>query len=121
MRRIEVPDEGVETLFGAYDENLRHLESLFKVAIRTDGHGLLVEGEPAGVEQVEHLVGQVAALQRAGYRLAAGEVKMAAGLVAEDPRIDLRDHFLRRVVKPSAKRQAVRGAVAPRRLPCWRR
>ena len=46
MRKIAVPDEGVETFFGAYDENLRHLESLFDVRIKTDGHGLLVEGEP---------------------------------------------------------------------------
>ena len=35
MRKIAVPDEGIETLFGSYDENLRHLESLFDVRIRT--------------------------------------------------------------------------------------
>ena len=26
------PQDGLETLFGAYDENLKHLESLFDVA-----------------------------------------------------------------------------------------
>ena len=45
MRKIAVPEEGVETLFGSYDENLKHLESLFNVRIRTQGHDLLVEGD----------------------------------------------------------------------------
>ena len=35
MKRITVPEEGIETLFGSYDENLKHLESLFNVRIRT--------------------------------------------------------------------------------------
>ena len=49
MRKITVPDEGVESLFGTYDENLKHLESQFGVRIRTNGHELIVEGEPADV------------------------------------------------------------------------
>ena len=45
MKRITVPEEGIETLFGSYDENLKHLESLFNVRIRTQGHELLVDGD----------------------------------------------------------------------------
>ena len=37
MTQDSVPEEGIETLFGAYDENLKHLESLFNVRIRTQG------------------------------------------------------------------------------------
>ena len=37
MKRITVPEEGIETLFGSYDENLKHLESVFNVRIRTQG------------------------------------------------------------------------------------
>ena len=48
MKRITVPEEGIETLFGSYDENLKHLESLFNVRIRTQGHDLLVDGDAAG-------------------------------------------------------------------------
>ena len=59
-----MPDEGIETFFGSYDENLRNLESLFNVRIRTDGHELLVEGEPADVDRVERVVGQFASLMR---------------------------------------------------------
>ena len=32
-------------LFGAYDENLKHLESLFGVRIRTQGNEVIVEGD----------------------------------------------------------------------------
>ncbi len=42
MRRITVPEEGIETLFGSYDENLKHLEACFNVRIKTQGHELLV-------------------------------------------------------------------------------
>ena len=48
MKRITVPEEGIETLFGSYDENLKHLESVFNVRIRTQGHDLLVEGGVTG-------------------------------------------------------------------------
>ena len=43
MRKITVPDEGVESLFGTNDENLKHLETLFNVRIRTNGPELIVE------------------------------------------------------------------------------
>ena len=51
MKRITVPEEGIETLFGSYDENLKHLESLFNVRIRTQGHDLLVDGDSPGPRQ----------------------------------------------------------------------
>jgi len=107
MRKISVPDEGVETFFGAYDENLRHLESLFDVRIKTDGHGLLVDGEAANLDKVERVVDQIGALLREGYKFAKGEVQTAASLVAEDAGVELRDHFLRGTVRPSTKRQVV--------------
>jgi phosphate starvation-inducible protein PhoH and related proteins len=107
MRKIAVSDEGVETFFGAYDENLRHLETLFGVRIRTDGHELVVDGDAAAVDQVERVVDQVGALMREGYKFAKGEVQIAASLVAEDPGVELRDHFLRGSLRPSTKRLVV--------------
>ena len=44
MRKIPVPQDNIETLFGSYDENLRQLESTFGVRIRTQGHDLFVDG-----------------------------------------------------------------------------
>jgi phosphate starvation-inducible protein PhoH and related proteins len=107
MRKIAVPDEGVETLFGALDENLRHIEALFHVQIRTNGHELLVEGDTQNVDKVERVVDQVAGLMKDGYKFAKGEVKTAASLVAEDAGVELRDHFLKGTIRPSTKRQVV--------------
>ena len=58
MKRMTVPEEGIETLFGSYDENLKHLEALFNVRIRTHGHDLLVEGDSLNIEKVDRVVGQ---------------------------------------------------------------
>ncbi len=110
MRKIAVPEEGVETFFGSYDENLRDLESLFNVRIRTDGHELLVEGEPANVDRIERIVDQFGALLREGYRFGKGEVKAASQLVAQDHAVDLREVFLRRTLRPSASGRSRRRA-----------
>ena len=106
-RKIALPDEGVEVFFGTHDENLRHLETLFGVEIRTDGHQLLVDGDNAAAERVERFVAQVAGLMKDGYKFAPGEMKTAASLIAEDPAVDLRDYFLRSTVRASTKRQVV--------------
>ena len=84
MKRITVPEEGIETLFGSYDENLKHLESLFNVRIRTQGHDLLVEGESADLDKVDRVVGQLSSLMRDGYKLSNADVKTASDLVAQD-------------------------------------
>ena len=95
MKRITVPEEGIETLFGVHDENLKHLASLFKVRVRTQGHELMIDGDPSGVEKVERVVGELGSLVRDGYKLSTADVKMAAGMVAQDITVDLRDHFLK--------------------------
>ena len=107
MRKIAVPDEGVETLFGPYDENLRHIETLFNVRIRTNGHELIVDGDPKDADKVERVVEQVAGLMKDGYKFAKGEVKSAASLVSEDVGVELRDYFLKGTIRPSTKRQVV--------------
>src|SRR6058998_1278694 len=105
MKRITVPEEGIETLFGSYDENLKHLESLFNVRIRTQGHDLLVEGETPDLDKVDRVVGQLSSLLRDGYKLSNADVKTASDLVAQDTTVDLRDHFLKGSLTPAGKRQ----------------
>jgi len=82
-------------MFGSYDENLRHLESLLNVTIRTQGHELIVEGLPDDTSRVAELVSQLSALISEGHALTVRDVKTAAQLIAEDPRVDLREHFLK--------------------------
>jgi phosphate starvation-inducible PhoH-like protein len=105
MKRISVPEEGVATLFGSYDENLKHLEALFNVRIRTQGHDLLVEGESPDLDRVDRVVGQLSSLMREGYKLSNADVRTASELVAQDDSVDLRDHFLKGSVTPGGKRR----------------
>jgi len=109
MKRITVPEEGIETLFGSYDENLKHFESLFNVRIRTHGHDHLVEGESPNLDKVDRVVGQLSSLMRDGYKLSNADVKTASALMAENGAVDLRDHFLKGSVATAGKRR-----VAPK-------
>ena len=115
MKRITVPEEGIETLFGSYDENLKHLESLFNVRIRTQGHDLLVEGEVPDLERVDRIVGQLASLMREGYKLSNADVKTASDLIARDESVDLRDHFLKGSLTAAGRRRVAPKTVNQRR------
>jgi phosphate starvation-inducible PhoH-like protein len=115
MKRITLPEDGIETLFGSYDENLRHLESLFNVRIRTQGHELIVDGESPGPDSVERVIGQLAALVREGYKLSHGDVRTAADLVARDRDVDLRDHFLRGSLTAAGRRRVAPKSINQRR------
>jgi phosphate starvation-inducible PhoH-like protein len=115
MKRITVPEEGIETLFGSYDENLKHLESLFNVRIRTQGHELLVDGDSPNLERVDRVVGQLSSLMRDGYKLSNADVKTASALVAQDDSVDLRDHFLKGALTAAGKRRVAPKTVTQRR------
>jgi phosphate starvation-inducible PhoH-like protein len=115
MRKIQIPEEGAESLFGTYDENLKLLESQFGVRIRTAGNELIVEGDPADVGRAEKVLDQLTSLMRGGYRLAKGDVKTAAQLVAQDETVELADYFLRSGTKTSGKRQVIPKSVTQKR------
>jgi phosphate starvation-inducible PhoH-like protein len=115
MKRIAIPEEGIETLFGSYDENLKHLESRFNVSIRTQGHELLVEGSPPDLERVDRVVNQLSALMKDGYKLSHGDVKTASDLMAQDDTINLRDHFLKGSLTAAGKRRVAPKTVNQRR------
>ena len=115
MARITLPEVGIETLFGSYDENLKHLESQFGVRVRTQGHDVIVDGPPAEVGKVERLFTQLGALFQEGYRVSNGDVKTAAQLVASDPNIDLREYFLKSTQTQSGKRRVAPKTINQRR------
>jgi len=115
MKRITVPEEGIETLFGSYDENLKHLESLFNVRIRTQGHDLLVEGDSVNLDKVDRVVGQLSSLMRDGLKLSNADVKTASDLVAQDTLVDLRDHFLKGSLTAAGKRRVAPKTVNQRK------
>jgi len=114
-KRISVPEEGIERLFGSYDENLKHLESRFSVRIRTQGHDLIIDGEAAELERIDRLVGQLSALMRDGYPLSNADVKTASELVAQDDAVDLRDYFLKGSLTAGGRRRVAPKTVNQRK------
>jgi phosphate starvation-inducible protein PhoH and related proteins len=111
MKKIAVHDEGLETLFGSLDENLKELESLFGVRIRTQGNELTVDGDPRGEAKAERTLTQLSSLVREGYRLSNGDVRTAARLVSQDESIDLREYLVKGAAKTTGRRQ-----IAPKSL-----
>jgi phosphate starvation-inducible PhoH-like protein len=105
MKKIALPHTGLETLYGAHDANLKHIESLLDVDIRTQGDELIVEGNKGSEQRVGEIFEQLALLMDAGYELADGDVKTAAGLIAENPGVDLRDYFLKGGAKQVTRRR----------------
>jgi phosphate starvation-inducible protein PhoH and related proteins len=110
MTRVSVPERGVESLFGTHDENLRLLEEAFKVRIRSHGSDLTIEGDEQGAERAGRVLEQLTGLMREGYSVAAGDVRLAAQLVAEDGAVRLRDYLLKSAVRSGKK------VVVPRSL-----
>ena len=111
MKRITVPEDAVSTLFGAYDENLRHFESVLGVRIRTQGNELVVDGENGSPEKLTQVVNQLAALMREGYKVSNADVKTAAELLARDATVNLQEHFLKGSLTPAGKRR-----IAPKTI-----
>src|SRR4051812_8761569 len=93
MKKIALPHAGLEVLYGAHDANLKAIESLLNVALRTHGDELIVEGDRSNEQRVERLFEQLTALLQSGYELGGGDVKTAAELVLDDPNVNLREYF----------------------------
>jgi phosphate starvation-inducible PhoH-like protein len=108
MKKIALPQQGIATLYGAHDGNLKHIESLLGVQIRTQGDELIVEGDKATEQLVEKIFEQLKNLMADGYELRNGDVKTAVQLMAADGAVNLRDYFTREGQKqPEGTRRRV--------------
>jgi phosphate starvation-inducible PhoH-like protein len=110
MKRVELPERGVEALFGNHDENLRFLEDRLKVRIKTQGTELSIEGPPEAQEIVRQIFDQLGALMKDGYSVSAGDVRLAAQLLTQDPNTRLRDYLMQSAIRGGKK------VVVPRSL-----
>ena len=115
IRRVAMPDEGVETLFGSLDENLRSLEGALNVKLKTSGHDVVIEGGADEVSHAEVVLGQLADLLREGYRFARGDVKTASQLLSTDPNVSLQDYFGKGAPKSVGRRQVAPKSINQRR------
>ena len=110
MKRVELPERGAEALFGNHDENLRFLEDTLKVRIRTQGSELSIEGPPEAQEIVRQIFDQLGTLMRDGYSVSAGDVRLAAQLLSQDPSTRLREYLMQSAIRGGKK------VVVPRSL-----
>jgi phosphate starvation-inducible PhoH-like protein len=115
MRKITLPEEAIETLFGSHDANLKHIEAILDVRLSTQGAQLIVEGGKAEEARVAAIFEQLQQLREAGYELANGDVKTAADLIVENADLDLRDYFLKGGQKQAGRRRVNPKSVNQRR------
>jgi phosphate starvation-inducible PhoH-like protein len=115
MKRIALPEEGIETLYGARDANLKHIESLLNVEIRTQGSELTIEGDPKDELRAQLIFKQLKDLIDEGYPLGNGDVKTAAQLLVENADLDLRDYFLKGIQKQVTRRRITPKSVNQRK------
>jgi phosphate starvation-inducible PhoH-like protein len=109
MKKIALSEEGIGTVYGARDANLKHIESLLNVEIRTQGGEITIEGDPKDELRAQLIFKQLKELIDEGYPLANGDVKIAAQLLVENADLDLRDYFLK-----GGQRQVTRRRVMPK-------
>ena len=115
MKKIVLPQAGIETLFGSHDANLKHIESLLDVRLSTHGNQLIVDGDRDAESRVQLIFEQLQSLLEEGYELSNGDVKTAAGLLVENADLDLRDYFLRGGQKQAGRRRVNPKSVNQRR------
>src|SRR5678809_453009 len=109
MKKIALSEEGIENVYGARDANLKHIESLLNVQIRTQGGEITIEGDPKDELRAQQIFRQLKELIDEGYPLANGDVKTAAQLLVENADLDLRDYFLK-----GGQRQVTRRRITPK-------
>src|SRR5829696_741248 len=109
MTQVTLAEEGLDTVFGTHDENLRRVERTFDVTVAARGGELNIQGEPERVEAAERLFHGLNAVTEKGYRFKPGEVQTAIRVAAEAPEASLVDFFL-----PEGMLAAVKRMVVPR-------
>ena len=109
LKKIELPPQGLKTLFGVQDQNIKYLETLLDLSIGARGNELLVDGDPQNIQTVEQILNDFAELFDQGNNFTDKELRDAFKQIAEDKAYSLKDYFTRARFNPSGKK-----AVAPK-------
>lgn len=109
LRKLELPPQGLKTLFGVQDQNIKYLESLLDVSIGARGNELMIDGAPERIETVERILLDFAELYDEGNQFTDKELRDAFKQIAEDTAYSLKDYFTRARFNPSGKK-----AIAPK-------
>ena len=109
LKKIELPPQGLNTLFGVQDQNIKYLETLLDVSIGARGNELMLDGDARDIETVEQILRDFSELFDEGNRFSDKELRDAFKQIAEDRAYSLKDYFTRARFNPSGKKQ-----VAPK-------
>ena len=109
MQKLELPPQGLNTLFGVQDQNIKYLETLLDVSIGARGNELLIDGDERDIKTVEQILRDFTELFDEGSTFTDKELRDAFKQIAEDRAYSLKDHFLRSRFNPTGKKQ-----VAPK-------
>ena len=109
LRKLELPPQGLNALFGVQDQNIKYLESLLDVSIGARGNELLIDGDPRDIQTVEQILQEFGELFDEGQHFTDKELKDAFKQIAEDRAYSLKDYFLKARFNPAGKKQ-----VAPK-------
>jgi len=113
MAELTLEEEGIQTLFGAGDRNLKRIEQAFDVEVSARGGVFNIDGDPEAAAVVERLLTEISILLQKDYPLQARDIETAVRILQEDPSTSLVDFFLadgvlagaRRLVKPRSLSQ----------------
>ena len=109
MKKLELPTQGLNTLFGVQDQNIKFLESLLDISIGARGNELLIDGAEKDIETVEQILADFGELFADGSTFSDKELRDAFKQIAEDRAYSLKDHFQKARFNPSGKK-----TVAPK-------
>lgn len=112
MSRLTLAEQGLESLFGTHDQNLKAVEKAFGVRLSARGNELLIDGPVDSVAQVEKMMSELSALAEGGYRVRQEDVRTAIRVSRQAPDLSLVEFF--RPSDPTL--QAARRLVSPRSL-----
>jgi phosphate starvation-inducible PhoH-like protein len=109
LKKIELPPQGLKTLFGVQDQNIKYLETLLDLSIGARGNELLVDGDLQNIQTAEQILKDFAELFDQGNSFTDKELRDAFKQIADDKTYSLKDYFTRARFNPSGKK-----AVAPK-------
>ncbi len=109
MRKLQLPPQGLNILFGVQDQNIKYLESLLDVSIGARGNELLIDGDPKDIATIERILAEFGELFAEGQTFTDKELKDAFKQIAEDRAYSLRDYIEKGRFNPSGKK-----SVAPK-------
>ncbi|HEX3582824.1 MAG TPA: PhoH family protein [Thermoanaerobaculia bacterium] len=108
---LTLDEQGMHTLFGNHDENLRLIEDTFDVRISSRGNQINVQGSAGDVGPVEKLLGEMQQLIANGYPLKKSDILTGVRVLRDKPDTDLIAFFTDESLQPALKR-----AATPRNL-----